>query len=87
MQLREGGGAAQLVQFTMRGTARQSRVARFIRTIKEQLLWVRTFATVEELRLALLEWAYPYNEHWLLERHDFLSPSQARRELRLKQAA
>ncbi|NOJ79064.1 hypothetical protein HNV28_12050 [Myxococcus xanthus] len=58
-----------------------------MRTLKEQLLWVRTFATVEELRLALLEWAYRYNEHWLLERHNFLSPSQARRELRLKQAA
>ncbi len=27
---------------------------RFIRTLKEQLLWVRRFATVEELRLALL---------------------------------
>jgi len=60
---------------------------RFIRTLKEQLLWVRTFATVEELRLALLGWAHRYNEHWLLERHDFLSPSQARRELTLKQAA
>ncbi len=28
---------------------------RFIRTLKENLLWVRYFATVEELRLALLE--------------------------------
>lgn len=28
---------------------------RFIRTLKEQLLWVRTFDTVEELRQALLE--------------------------------
>ena len=29
---------------------------RFIRTLKEQLLWVRTFQTVEELRQALHEW-------------------------------
>ena len=35
--------------------------ARLIRTLKEQLLWVRTFATVEELRLALAEWAELYN--------------------------
>ena len=28
---------------------------RFVRTLKEQLLWVRTFDTVVELRLALLE--------------------------------
>ena len=27
---------------------------RFVRTLKEQLLWVRTFETVEELRQALL---------------------------------
>ncbi|RKH63770.1 IS3 family transposase [Corallococcus llansteffanensis] len=60
---------------------------RFIRTRKEQLLWVRTFATVEGLRRALLEWAPQYNEHWLPERHHFLSPSQARRELMQKQAA
>ncbi|QSQ24503.1 transposase [Pyxidicoccus parkwayensis] len=61
---------------------------RFIRTLKEQLRWVRTSSTVEELRRALLEWARRYNEHWLLERHNFLSPSQARRELmQSKQAA
>lgn len=60
---------------------------RFIRTLKEQLLWGRTFSTVEELRQALLEWACRYNEHWLLERHNFLSPSQARLELMQKQAA
>ncbi|QDE81695.1 hypothetical protein BHS07_09080 [Myxococcus xanthus] len=45
-------------------------------------------SSVEELRRALLEWARRYNEHWLLERHNFLSPSQARRELmQSKQAA
>ncbi|MCE9672103.1 hypothetical protein LY474_30285 [Myxococcus stipitatus] len=42
---------------------------------------MRTTSTVEELRWALLEWAQRYNEDWLLERHNFLSPSQARREL------
>jgi putative transposase len=60
---------------------------RFICTLKEQLLWGRTFATVEELRRALREWAHRYNEHWLLERHHFLWLSQARRELMHKQAA
>jgi putative transposase len=60
---------------------------RFIRPLKEQLLWVRTFSTVEELRRALLDWAHRYNGHWLLERHDFLSPSKARRELMLSRQA
>ena len=40
---------------------------RFIRTLKEQLLWVRTFDTVEELRQALLEFKDRFNRHWLLQ--------------------
>lgn len=52
---------------------------RIIRTLKEQLLWVRTFATVEELRLALAEWAELYNREWMIERHGHRSPSEARR--------
>jgi putative transposase len=61
---------------------------RFIRTLKEQLLWVRAFHTVEELRLALHEWLATYNEHWLLERHQYRSPAQVRRDLiALREAA
>ena len=42
---------------------------RFIRTLKEQLLWVRTFDTVEELRQALLEFKERFNPHWIFQRH------------------
>ena len=35
---------------------------RFIRTLKENLLWVRSFETIEELRLTLLEFQRTYNE-------------------------
>ena len=35
---------------------------RFIRTLKENVLWVRSFETIEELRLALLEFKRTYNE-------------------------
>jgi transposase InsO family protein len=52
---------------------------RVIRTLKEQLLWVQTFATVEQLRLALLAWAELYNRQWLIERHGFRPPAEARR--------
>jgi len=55
-------------------------VERAIRTLKEQLLWVKTFETVDQLRIALLEWAELYNEHWLIERHGFKPPAQRRRE-------
>jgi len=54
---------------------------RFIRTLKENLLWVRSFATIEELRLALLAFKESYNQSWLIERHGFKSPAQARRAL------
>lgn len=53
---------------------------RAIRTLKEQLLWIRTFATIEELRCALIEWAELYNERWMIERHQHKSPAQVRRE-------
>jgi transposase InsO family protein len=61
---------------------------RFIRTLKEQLLWVRAFRTVEELRQALQQWLGTYNEHWLIERHGYRSPAQVRRgHLALQEAA
>jgi len=53
---------------------------RFIRTLKEQLLWVQAFRTVEELRAALMEWAVTYNERWLVERHGHRSPRAIRRQ-------
>ena len=60
---------------------------RFIRTLKEQLLWLRRFETVEELRLALLEFKDRYNNEWLIERHGWISPAEQRRRLTGIQAA
>jgi len=48
---------------------------RFIRTLKENLLWVRSFETIEQLRLALLEFRETYNTTWLIERHGFIPPA------------
>jgi transposase InsO family protein len=53
---------------------------RFIRTLKENLLWVQSFATVAALVEALREFKRLYNEQWLIERHGFRTPSQARIE-------
>ncbi len=53
---------------------------RFIRTLKENLLWVRVFASVEELRQALLEFQETYNANWLIERHGFRPPSAVRED-------
>ena len=51
---------------------------RFIRTLKEQLLWVQTFDTVEDLRVALLELKERYNREWLCERHGHQTPAAGR---------
>ena len=53
---------------------------RAIRTLKEQLLWVRHFATIEELRQALTAFAAEYNTSWLRERHGYKTPNQIRAE-------
>ncbi len=53
-------------------------VERFFRTLKENLLWVRTFRTVEELRLALIEFRRTYNQQWILQRLGYRAPAQAR---------
>ena len=54
---------------------------RFIRTLKENLLWVRSFDPIEELRLALLAFKRTYNEQWMLEKYHYRSPAQVRRDL------
>jgi putative transposase len=48
---------------------------RFIRTLKANLLWVRSFRTVGELRLALVDFRRTYNDHWLIQRHSHRSPA------------
>ena len=51
---------------------------RFIRTLKEQLLWIESFGTIEALRVALLACKDRYNHDWLLERHNYRSPTDVR---------
>lgn len=60
---------------------------RFIRTLKEQLLWVRSFDTIEELRLALLAFQHTYNTQWLVQKHGHITPAEARRLLTQAAAA
>jgi transposase InsO family protein len=64
-------------------------IERFFRTLKEQLLWVRPFRNLDELREALAEFRCRYNQHWILERLQYRTPAQARRDfsLALGQAA
>ena len=62
---------------------------RCIRTLKGNLLWLQTFKTREDLRLALLEFQQRYHETWLIGRHGYKTPAQVRQEqpaARLKRA-
>ena len=56
-------------------------VERFIRTLKEQLLWAKIFQNVEELRCALAAFRELYNQRWIVQRLDYLTPAQARQQL------
>jgi putative transposase len=61
---------------------------KFIQTLKEQIPWLERFATVQELRAAVRRFAVTYNREWLLERHHYRTPAEAREHLlALAQAA
>ena len=53
---------------------------RFIRTLKENLLWIRTFDTIEELRLALLAFRDIYNTTWLIQPLAYPPPAPVRQQ-------
>ncbi len=55
---------------------------RFIRTLKENFLWVHTFDTIEDLRRALQDFAAHYNATWLVARHGYRTPNQVRADQR-----
>jgi putative transposase len=57
-------------------------VEKLIQTLKEQVLWIERFNTLEQLRARIRQFARDYNEHWLLERHGYRTARQARDALR-----
>jgi transposase InsO family protein len=62
-------------------------IERFFRTLKEQVLWVRRFRDLEQLRAALIEFRDRYNHHWIVERLNYRTPAQARRDFQLEMEA
>ena len=59
-------------------------IERFFRTLKEQLLWIRRFRDLEDLRAALFEFRDRYNHNWIAERVNYRTPVQARRDFSLE---
>jgi putative transposase len=58
------------------------RAEKAIQTLKEQLLWIERLDTLDELRTAVRAFGRTYNQHWLIERHEYRTPTEAREHLR-----
>jgi transposase InsO family protein len=56
----------------------QGCVERFIRVLKENLLRLRRFGTIEDLRRALHAFKDADNQSWILQRHGYRTPAQVR---------
>jgi transposase InsO family protein len=52
---------------------------RFIRTLKEQIVFGRIHQDIEEVRTAVRAYFQHYNQHWLLEKNGYRSPAETRR--------
>ena len=50
---------------------------RFIRTLKEQCIWTKVWADVDELRQGVAAFVSRYNAEWLIERHGHRTPREA----------
>jgi putative transposase len=55
---------------------------RFIRTLKENFLWVHSFETIEDLRQGLQDFIAHYNATWLVAKHGYRTPNQVRADQR-----
>jgi putative transposase len=50
---------------------------RWIRTLKDQCLWITLHDTVDQLRQAVAGFVERYNSSWLIQRHGHLTPKEA----------
>lgn len=59
---------------------------RFMRTLKEECLYLHDFESLEQAKLVIGEFIEKYNRGWLLERHGYRTPTEVRQALTLKAA-
>lgn len=50
---------------------------RWLRTLKEQCLWARTYQNLDDLRAAVADFVKTYNHQWLIQRHGHRTPREA----------
>ena len=54
---------------------------RFIRTLKEECIYLHHFETLEEAREVIGAFIERYNNSWLLQRHGYMTPARTREKL------
>jgi transposase InsO family protein len=54
---------------------------RFMRTLKEECLYLHDFESLEEARKVIGEFIERYNRGWLIERHGHKTPAEVRQQL------
>lgn len=54
---------------------------RWLRTLKEECLYLHDFEDLEEARQAIGAFIERYNREWLIERHGHRTPTEARQRL------
>ena len=62
-------------------------IERFFCRLKEQLLWIRHFDHLEQLRLALIQLRETCNRHWIVQWLQFRTPWQAWQDFLAQRAA
>lgn len=60
----------------VRPATRGQRLCRAVRAHAQGAAWLQRFETIEELLEALRAFMKRYNEHWLIERHGWISPAE-----------
>ena len=58
----------------------------FIRTLKEECIYLHNFETLEEARAVIGVFIERYNNSWLFQRHGYMTPARAREKLSRKAA-
>jgi len=56
---------------------------RWMRTLKEECLYLHDFESLEEARTVIGDFVRRYNEEWILERHAYQTPAQVRQAFKM----
>ena len=62
-------------------------IERWHKTLKEQLIWTKSWKNLDEVREAVKGFVETYNNFWILEKHGYLSPREYKQSLAATKAA